>query len=107
MLQTDIEENSMEYIGPIGLGVIILLIWTIFGAGLLRQVGHTLGKHMRGFRTHKAGEVHGINEPGSTEEKNCLTMTDNWAMNMAKEPEKSFRESIEAACASDSCLWPI
>ena len=42
--------------GPLEIGLIVLVILIVFGAGKLPQVGGAIGKGMRAFRRGQAGE---------------------------------------------------
>jgi sec-independent protein translocase protein TatA len=42
-------------IGPLELGIIVLIVLIIFGAGKLPQVGGAIGKSIREFRRAKEG----------------------------------------------------
>ena len=46
----------MPHIGPMELGLIVLLVLIIFGVGKLPQVGGALGRGVRAFREGKLGE---------------------------------------------------
>ncbi len=65
-------------IGPMEIGLILLIILIVFGAGKLPQVGGALGKSIREFRKASRGE---------DEEKETLAKTE------AKEPEKPAEKS--------------
>jgi sec-independent protein translocase protein TatA len=43
-------------LGPLEIGLIVLLVLIIFGVGKLPQVGGALGKGIRQFRKGKSGE---------------------------------------------------
>lgn len=43
-------------LGPLELGLIVLIILIIFGAGRLPEVGKAIGKGIRAFRTAQKGE---------------------------------------------------
>lgn len=43
-------------LGPLEIGLIVLIILIVFGAGKLPQVGGALGKGIRAFRRGQAGE---------------------------------------------------
>jgi sec-independent protein translocase protein TatA len=58
-LSTDQEEKEMEFlrdIGPMELGLILLIILVVFGAGKMPQIGGALGKSIREFRKASRGE---------------------------------------------------
>ena len=42
--------------GPLEIGLIVLIILIVFGVGKLPQVGGAIGKGMRAFRKGQAGE---------------------------------------------------
>jgi sec-independent protein translocase protein TatA len=42
--------------GPLEIGLIVLIILIVFGVGKLPQVGSAIGKGMRAFRKGQAGE---------------------------------------------------
>ena len=42
--------------GPLEIGLIVLVILIVFGAGKLPQVGGAIGKGLRSFRKGQAGE---------------------------------------------------
>ncbi|MFC2047875.1 twin-arginine translocase TatA/TatE family subunit [Chloroflexota bacterium] len=42
--------------GPLEIGLIVLVILIVFGVGKLPQVGGAIGKGMRAFRRGQAGE---------------------------------------------------
>jgi len=46
----------MPHLGPLEIGLIVLLVMIIFGVGKLPQVGSALGKSIREFRKGKSGE---------------------------------------------------
>ena len=46
----------MPHLGPLEIGLIILLVFSVFGAGKLPQVFGAVGKSVREFRKGKAGE---------------------------------------------------
>jgi len=46
----------MPHIGPMEIGVILVIILIIFGAGKLPQVLGSIGKGLREFRKGQAGE---------------------------------------------------
>ncbi len=43
-------------IGPVELGLVLVIILLVFGAGKLPQVGSALGKSMREFRKASRGD---------------------------------------------------
>ena len=46
----------MPHIGPMEIGLILVIILIIFGVGRLPQVGGAIGKSIREFRKARAGE---------------------------------------------------
>ena len=46
----------MPHLGPLEIGLIVLLVLILFGVGKLPQVGNALGKGIREFRKGKEGE---------------------------------------------------
>lgn len=46
----------MPSLGPLEIGLILLLVLVIFGAGKLPEVGHALGKSIREFNRAKSGD---------------------------------------------------
>lgn len=46
----------MPHLGPLEIGLIVLLVLIIFGVGKLPQIGSALGKGIREFRRGKSGE---------------------------------------------------
>ncbi len=49
--------------GPLEIGLIVLIILIVFGVGKLPQVGSAIGKGMRAFRKGQAGEEDEEEEP--------------------------------------------
>ena len=49
--------------GPLEIGLIVLIILIVFGVGKLPQVGSAIGKGMRAFRKGQAGEDEEEEEP--------------------------------------------
>ena len=43
-------------LGPLEIGIVLVIILIIFGVGKLPQVGEALGKGIRGFRKASSGE---------------------------------------------------
>ena len=56
----------MPHLGPLEIGLIVLLILIVFGVGKLPQVGGALGKGIREFRKGKAGDLDNLKEPEET-----------------------------------------
>jgi len=56
--------------GPLEIGLIVLIILIIFGAGKLPQVGGAIGKGLRAFRKGQRGEdEEGEEEPHKPKKK--------------------------------------
>ncbi len=47
----------MPHLGPLEIGLILVLVMIVFGVGKLPQVGGALGKGIREFRNGKAGTI--------------------------------------------------
>ena len=47
---------ALPHMGPLEIGLIVLVILIIFGAGKLPQVGGAIGKGLRAFRKGQHGE---------------------------------------------------
>lgn len=47
---------ALPHMGPLEIGLIVLVILIIFGAGKLPQVGGAIGKGIRAFRKGQRGE---------------------------------------------------
>ena len=45
-----------QRLGPLEIGIILVIILIIFGVGKLPQVGGAIGKAIRGFKKAQAGE---------------------------------------------------
>ena len=45
------------HIGPMEIGIILVIILIIFGVGKLPQVGGAIGKSIREFRKERSGEM--------------------------------------------------
>jgi len=45
----------MPHLGPMELGIILLIVLMVFGVGKLPQIGSALGKTIRGFKDASAG----------------------------------------------------
>jgi len=64
----------MPHLGPLEIGLIVLLVLMIFGVGKLPQVGSALGKGIREFRRGTSGELDDKpKEPEKSEEKETKT----------------------------------
>ncbi len=46
-------------LGPWEIGIILVVILFVFGAGKLPQVGSAIGKSIRGFRKERSGDGDG------------------------------------------------
>lgn len=46
----------LPHLGPLEIGLIVLLVLIVFGVGRLPQVGSALGKGIREFHKGRAGE---------------------------------------------------
>lgn len=46
----------LPHLGPLEIGLIVLLVLIVFGVGRLPQVGGALGKGIRAFHKGRAGE---------------------------------------------------
>ena len=57
----------MPRLGPMEIGLIVLLVLIVFGVGKLPQVGGALGKGIREFRKGKAGDLESDKELESPE----------------------------------------
>ena len=49
-------EENMPHMGPMEIGIILVVVLVIFGAGKLPQVFGARGKGLREFRKGQAGE---------------------------------------------------
>ena len=47
----------MPHIGPMEIGIILVIILIIFGVGKLPQVGGAIGKSIKEFRKERAGDT--------------------------------------------------
>ena len=47
----------MPHLGPLEIGLVLVLVVIVFGVGKLPQVGGALGKGIREFRKGKAGAI--------------------------------------------------
>jgi sec-independent protein translocase protein TatA len=54
------------HLGPLEIGLILVLVLIIFGAGKLPEVGSALGKGIREFNKAKSGESEEKKEKDST-----------------------------------------
>ncbi len=46
----------IPHVGPMELGIILLIVMMVFGVGKLPQVGGAMGKGIRAFRKGQSGE---------------------------------------------------
>ena len=53
---------ALPHMGSLEIGLIVLVILIIFGAGKLPQVGGAIGKGIRAFRKGQRGEDDGVEE---------------------------------------------
>jgi sec-independent protein translocase protein TatA len=61
----------LPHLGPLEIGLIVLLVLIVFGVGRLPQVGSALGKGIREFHKGKAG----LEDLGGEEGKDEDTVT--------------------------------
>ena len=66
----------MPQLGPLEIGLILVLVLVVFGAGKLPEVGSAIGRSIREFNKAKSGEDEAKKEkntttaaPGGTESK--------------------------------------
>ncbi len=59
--------------GPLEIGLIVLVILIVFGVGKLPQVGGAIGKGLRAFRRGQAGEDEEETQPKKTTRKKDST----------------------------------
>ena len=59
----------LPHLGPMEIGLIVLLVLIVFGVGKLPQVGKSLGKSIRQFRQAKEGEEDESDEDEATATK--------------------------------------
>ena len=64
-------------LGPLEIGLILVIILIVFGVGKLPQVGNAIGKSIREFRKARSGEI----EEGKEKDKDV-------AKSSEAEPEK-------------------
>ncbi len=57
----------LPHLGPLEIGLIVLLVLIVFGVGKLPQVGGALGKGIRAFRKGKEGLEDEVGEEGKNE----------------------------------------
>jgi len=62
-------------LGPLEIGLIVLIILIVFGAGKLPQVGGALGKGIRAFRKGEKGEDEEEEEEPVKSEKRATRKT--------------------------------
>lgn len=49
------EDTNMPHLGPLELGIILVIVIMVFGVGKLPEVGSAVGKAIRDFRRASAG----------------------------------------------------
>ena len=59
----------MPHLGPLEIGLILVLVLIVFGVGKLPQVGSALGKSIREFNKGKTGEAETTEATGEIEGK--------------------------------------
>ena len=59
----------MPHIGPLEIGIILVIILVIFGAGKLPEVFGSMGKGIREFRKGQSGEYEKSEQKPEVEEK--------------------------------------
>jgi len=64
---------AFPHIGPLEIGLILVIILIIFGVGKLPQVGGAIGKGMRAFRRGQRGEDEEEEEEEAPEPKKKVT----------------------------------
>ncbi|MCK4723569.1 MAG: twin-arginine translocase TatA/TatE family subunit [Dehalococcoidia bacterium] len=65
----------MPHMGPLEIGLIVLVILIVFGAGKLPQVGGAIGKGMRAFRRGQRGEDDEVEEELAKRKKKVTKKT--------------------------------
>ena len=63
--------------GPLEIGLIVLVILIVFGVGKLPQVGGAIGKGLRAFRKGQAGEDEEEEEPERKKKATRKTVKSN------------------------------
>jgi len=66
--------------GPLEIGIILVIIFIIFGAGKLPQVGEAIGRGIRSFRKGQSGEDEGKKEIAKTKVKVISKLEDDEAI---------------------------
>jgi sec-independent protein translocase protein TatA len=66
---------ALPHMGPLEIGLIVLVILIIFGAGKLPQVGGAIGKGLRAFRRGQHGEEDEDEEKTTKPEKKVTKKT--------------------------------
>ena len=80
----------LPHLGPMEIGLIVLLVLVIFGVGKLPQVGGAVGKSIRQFRKAKAGEEDGGEATIAEEDEDEATVIESAkATTRAKKKKKS------------------
>jgi len=55
----------MPHLGPMELGIILLIVVMVFGVGKLPEIGSALGKGIRGFRQASSGVEEAVKGQGA------------------------------------------
>ena len=64
----------MPHLGPMELGIILLIVVMIFGVGKLPQIGSAVGKTIRGFREASTGVEESVKgEPADKGENKAIS----------------------------------
>ncbi len=66
---------ALPHMGPLEIGLIVLVILIVFGAGKLPQVGGAIGKGMRAFRRGQRGEDDEVEEELAKRKKKVTKKT--------------------------------
>ena len=66
---------ALPHMGPLEIGLIVLVILIIFGAGKLPQVGGAIGKGLRAFRKGQSGENDEVEEEPPKRKKKVTNKT--------------------------------
>jgi sec-independent protein translocase protein TatA len=65
------------HLGPLEIGLIVVLVLIIFGVGKLPQVGGAIGKSIKEFRKARAGEDEEDKDKGKEKEKTSTESEDS------------------------------
>jgi sec-independent protein translocase protein TatA len=65
------------HLGPLEIGLIVVLVLIIFGVGKLPQVGGAIGKSIKEFRKARAGEDEEDKDKGKEKEKTTAESEDS------------------------------